>query len=95
MSRQEAHEEVRVLSQQASHVVKVLGGKNDFSERIKKTKYFEPIWSEIDGMLDPLKFIGRCPEQMDRNCGPGREVERALKPYKTYIDASVAVELSV
>jgi adenylosuccinate lyase len=58
-SRQEAHEEIRVLSHQASDVVKKEGGRNDLLDRIKKTKYFEPIWSEIDGMLDPKKFIGR------------------------------------
>jgi adenylosuccinate lyase len=58
-SRQEAHEEIRVLSHQASDVVKKEGGRNDLIERIKKTKYFEPIWAEVDGMLDAKNFIGR------------------------------------
>lgn len=40
VSRQEAHEEIRVLSHQAAHVVKMEGGKNDLIERIKKTEFF-------------------------------------------------------
>lgn len=56
-SRQEAHEEIRVLSHQASDVVKKEGGRNDLLDRIKKTKYFESIWSEIDSMMDPKNFM--------------------------------------
>lgn len=58
-SRQDAHEEIRVLSHQAGDVVKKEGGRNDLIERIKSTKYFEPIWAEVDGMLDAKNFIGR------------------------------------
>lgn len=95
ISRQDAHEEIRVLSHQASAVVKNEGGKNDLVERMKKTKFFEPIWADVDGLLDPKNFIGRCPEQVERYCGPGGEVEKALAPYKKHIDASKAVELTV
>jgi len=42
-SRQDAHEETRVLSRQASNVVKKEGGKNDLIERIKKTEFFRPV----------------------------------------------------
>lgn len=42
-SRQDAHEEIRVLSHQASQVVKGEGGQNDLIERVKKTKFFEPV----------------------------------------------------
>ncbi|RUS12886.1 adenylosuccinate lyase, partial [Jimgerdemannia flammicorona] len=44
--RQECHEEIRVLSHQAAHVVKHEGGENDLIERVKKTEYFKPIWAE-------------------------------------------------
>ncbi len=43
VSRQQAHEEIRVLSHQASDIVKG-GGKNDLIERIKKTEFFKPVW---------------------------------------------------
>lgn len=94
-SRQEAHEEIRVLSHQASDVVKKEGGRNDLIERIKKTKFFEPIWAEIDGMLDAKNFIGRCPEQVVRYCGEGGEVQEALAKYQKHIQGSKTVELSV
>jgi adenylosuccinate lyase len=95
VSRQEAHEQIRVLSHESSIVVKEEGGKNDLIERIKKNRFFEPVWGEIDGMLEPGMFIGRCPEIVERYCGIGGEVEEALKPYKKFIEASKAVELSV
>lgn len=42
-SRQETHEQIRVLSHQAAKVVKMEGGKNDLIERIKKNDYFVSI----------------------------------------------------
>ncbi|TVY71514.1 Adenylosuccinate lyase [Lachnellula suecica] len=113
-SRQDAHEEIRVLSHQASDVVKKEGGKNgrtllpsftiqpnadfastDLIERIKKTEFFKPVWGEVDAMLNPKNFIGRCPEQVTRFCGKGGEVEAALAPYRKHIDASKEIELTV
>lgn len=95
ISRQDAHEEIRVLSHQASDVVKREGGKNDLIERIKKTEFFKPIWEDIDQLLDPAKFIGRCPEQVERFCGKEGEIQKALKPYRKFVEESRDVELSV
>lgn len=94
-SRQDAHEEIRVLSHQASDVVKRQGKKNDLIERIKKTEFFKPVWGEVDSLLDPVNFIGRCPEQVSRFCGTGGEVQEALKPFEKFIAESEDVELSV
>ena len=94
-NRQEAHEEIRVLSHQASAVVKQEGKPNDLITRIKQSSYFAAIHGEIDEMLDPKLFIGRCPEQVEKYCGEGGEVQTALRPYKKYIDGSKSVELNV
>lgn len=94
-SRQDAHEEIRILSHQASIVVKEEGGKNNLIELIKQSEFFKPIWGEVDTMLDPKLFIGRCPEQVTKYCGEGGEVQEALKPYRKQLDASTAVELTV
>ncbi|OAX84929.1 hypothetical protein ACJ72_00682 [Emergomyces africanus] len=94
-SRQDAHEEIRVLSHQASDVVKNKGGRNDLIERIKKSEFFAPVAGEVDQLLDPMNFIGRCPEQVEKFCGPAGEVQRALGPYKKNIDPSKVSELSV
>ncbi|KAA8565667.1 hypothetical protein MFRU_006g02520 [Monilinia fructicola] len=94
-SRQEAHEEIRVLSHQASDVVKKQGGKNDLIDRIKATKYFEPVWADLDNLMDPKNFIGRCVHQVEKYCGPGGEVETALAEWRDQIRSSKAVELSL
>jgi adenylosuccinate lyase len=94
-SRQVAHEEIRVLSRQASDVVKQQGMKNDLIERIKKTEFFKPVWGEVDDLLDPMNFIGRCPEQVSKFCREGGEVQEALKPYKKFIEESEDVELNI
>lgn len=94
-SRQEVHEEIRILSLQASDVVKNKGGSNDLVERIKKTEFFKPIWKEVDSMLEAKNFIGRCPEQVVRFCGEGGEVEAVLAKYEDQIKGSEEVHLSV
>jgi adenylosuccinate lyase len=96
ISRQEAHEQVRVLSHQSSDIVKKQGLPNDLIQRIKSTEFFRPVWTEIDRMLDPKNFIGWCPEQVVRYCGDeDGEVKQALRPYKKYIEQAKAAELIV
>ena len=84
-SRQECHEEIRVLSHQASDVVKQEGGDNDLIERIKNTKYFEPIWAELDTLLEPSTFVGRAPQQTEKFIK--MDVTEALAPFKDMIIA--------
>jgi adenylosuccinate lyase len=69
VSRQEAHEQIRQLSHQSSQVVKGEGGSNDLIERIKKTPFFEPVFTELDKLLDPKTFIGRAPAQVEKFTG--------------------------
>ena len=40
ISRQEAHEQIRILSREAAYNVKMEGGTNDLVERIKKSEFF-------------------------------------------------------
>ncbi|KHJ35091.1 putative adenylosuccinate lyase [Erysiphe necator] len=94
-SRQEAHEEIRILSHQASNVVKTEGGRNDLIERIKNTDYFKPIWPEIDDMLEAKNFIGRCPELVLRYCGENGEVQNILAKYTEQINSSEDTSLIV
>lgn len=58
VSRQEAHEQIRVLSHQATAVVKD-GKDNDLIKRIRRTEFFMPIWDELDQLMDPKTFIGK------------------------------------
>lgn len=82
-SRQDCHEEIRVLSHEASAVVKQEGGDNDLIQRVKNTKYFEPIWADLDKLLDPSTFVGRAPQQTEKFIN--NDVKKALEPFKHYI----------
>ncbi|KAG6021790.1 hypothetical protein E4U19_005474 [Claviceps sp. Clav32 group G5] len=94
-SRQEAHEEIRVLSVQAASTVKDEGKPNDLIERIRGNEYFKPIWGELDSMLQPELYIGRSIEIVNKYCGPGGVVEKALAPYQQYILKSTTAQLNV
>nr|BAJ98299.1 predicted protein [Hordeum vulgare subsp. vulgare] len=89
-SRQETHEQIRVLSHQAGAVVKQEGNQNDLVERVRKEKFFEPIWSELteEDLLNPTKFVGRSAEQVEEFVE--EEVEPALKPYKDLLGGQAA-----
>ncbi len=94
-SRQEAHEQIRVLSHEASDVVKNRGGKNDLVERIKAIKCFQPVWDDIDSLLDPKLFIGRSVEMVEKYCGKGGPVEEKLALYMDYITKAGTAQLKV
>ncbi|KAI0151584.1 adenylosuccinate lyase [Xylariaceae sp. FL1272] len=94
-SRQEAHEQIRVLSHQAGYAVKHEGKSNDLISRIKSTEYFKPVWDEIDGMLRPELYIGRSAEIVERFCGENGIVAEKLKPYESSIGQLGKAELSV
>ncbi|RYP51291.1 hypothetical protein DL769_010834 [Monosporascus sp. CRB-8-3] len=94
-SRQEAHEQIRVLSHEAGSVVKNEGKPNDLVERIRSNEFFKPIWGELDGMLKAELYTGRSAEIVDKYCGPGGPVEKALAPYLEYIKGATTAELDV
>jgi adenylosuccinate lyase len=78
--RQELHERIRVHSQEAAAQVKQHGRSNDLVARLKADPAFASIADELDGMLDPRKYVGRAPEQV--RAFLEREVEPALAPYR-------------
>ncbi|KAL4948926.1 Cullin repeat-like-containing domain protein [Aspergillus filifer] len=93
LSRQDAHEEIRVLSHQASDNVKKLGKNNDLLERIRRTAFFEPILGELDALLDPGTFVGRAPQQVEKFTST--EVKKALEPYATHLATATTSALHV
>ncbi|MBL8891143.1 MAG: adenylosuccinate lyase [Planctomycetaceae bacterium] len=61
--RQHLHEQIRLHSMAAGARIKLEGLDNDLLDRIKLDPTFADI--DIDSMLDPIKFVGRAPEQVD------------------------------
>lgn len=61
--RQDLHERIRRHSQAAGAVVKQQGGRNDLLERLAGDEAFRGL--DLTSALDPAKFVGRAPEQVD------------------------------
>ncbi|XP_073350811.1 adenylosuccinate lyase isoform X2 [Pagrus major] len=90
-NRQDCHEKIRVLSQEAAAVVKQEGGDNDLLVRVQRDPYFAPILGQLDSILDPKTFIGRAPQQVARFLS--EEVRPLLEPYKMKMDVKIELEL--
>lgn len=90
-NRQECHERIRVLSQQAADQVKRHGLNNDLIDRIKKDSYFAPIHEELDQLLDPKTFIGRAPNQVLEFLRD--EVYPAISQYQSYLEVRAEVNV--
>jgi len=100
LSRQDAHEEIRVLSHQAAEQVKVHGKANDLIERVRTAPFFAPIVGQLDSLLDANTFTGRSGTQVRKFVASGGEVAQALQKYGLSVEGSdcgggTAVELFV
>jgi adenylosuccinate lyase len=64
--RQDLHERVRVHSREAAHAIKAEGKANPLMERIAADPAFAAIADQLPELMDPMRFVGRAPEQVDR-----------------------------
>jgi adenylosuccinate lyase len=64
-NRQELHEMIRVYSHEAAAKVKLEGGANDLIDRIAADARIPLSKDEILAELDPAKYIGRSPSQVE------------------------------
>jgi len=96
VSRQDAHEKIRVHSQAAARVIKQEGKPNDLLERIEEDGFFKPVLPELRTKLtNPHTFVGRAPEQVQKFAGPGGPVEKAIEPYRSTMSTARAAQLHV
>lgn len=91
-SRQEAHEQIRVLSHQAGAVVKNEGKPNDLIERIRNTPYFAVVHNDLDTVLEPSLYIGRSAIITERMCAAAGE---KIAKYRDVLDKAATAELHV
>jgi adenylosuccinate lyase len=63
--RQDLHERIRVHSRAAAHAVKAEGRDNPLMELVAADPAFAVIRSQLPSLMDPARFIGRSPEQVD------------------------------
>jgi len=64
--RQELHERIRQHSMAAARRMKEEGADADLLERIAGDTAFGLGAEELDGMVDPMRFVGRAPQQVHR-----------------------------
>jgi adenylosuccinate lyase len=62
--RQEVHEAIRQHSMAAARQVKERGLQNDLLERLGKDPVFKAVHETLPELLDPRRFVGRAPEQV-------------------------------
>ncbi|MDY4976425.1 MAG: adenylosuccinate lyase [Clostridia bacterium] len=89
--RQQLHERIRVHSMEAAKQVKMEGKPNDLIERICNDPLFGLNREELEGILQPERFIGRSPSQVTEF------LEEKIKPVlqKYAQELGIAAELTV
>jgi len=87
--RQTLHEAIRTHSQAAARRVKQEGGENDLLDRLKADPRFAAV--DIDAELEPARFIGRAPEQVDAFLAEHVEPILAAHPPDEAVEADIRV----
>ena len=91
--RQELHEEIRELSMKAAYRVKHEGLNNNLIDLILESDKFNMLKrEEISDILDPMKFVGRAPEQVVEFVE--EYLDPAIEPFKEHL-GNVDVDLKV
>ncbi|MBM6974825.1 adenylosuccinate lyase [Intestinimonas butyriciproducens] len=90
--RQQLHERIRVLSQEAGRNVKDLGLTNNLIDLIAADPLFGMSREELTAHLEPERYIGRCPEQVTEFLG--QKIAPVLARYPEALQGS-DVELKV
>ncbi|CAG0900593.1 unnamed protein product [Darwinula stevensoni] len=80
-NRQECHEKIRQLSQEAGNRVKQEGLENNLILQIQSDSYFAPVWEQLDELTDPKAYIGRAKEQVEEFL-----VEHVIPALKEYTE---------
>jgi len=87
--RQELHERIRRHSQAAAAVVKQEGGRNDLIARLAADEAFAAV--DLAEALEPMRFVGRAPRQVDEFLADVIEPIRHKYPNVSGSDAEVTV----
>jgi adenylosuccinate lyase len=77
--RQELHEVIREHSMAAARKIKEDGGDNDLLDRLRQDPAFAGVAARFDEIVDPTRFVGRAPEQVDEFVAA--EIEPMLAAY--------------
>ncbi|HEX8974603.1 MAG TPA: adenylosuccinate lyase [Patescibacteria group bacterium] len=90
-SRQEAHEKVKLHSLAAGRRIKQEGLPCDLFERIRSDDFFAPVHDKLDSFLDPSRFIGRAPFQVEEFIE--EEINPLLAKYEGQLEKEVVINV--
>lgn len=60
---------------------------------MRKDGFFEPIWGELEELMDARTFVGRAPQQVEKFLK--EEVQVALGPFEERVEKVKMAELTV
>ncbi len=89
--RQELHEKIRVLSQEAGRRVKQEGKENNLLELISRDDSFRAVHGKLGEILDAKKFVGRAPSQTQEFIAI--EIDPVLKRHRDLLGESGEVNV--
>ncbi len=89
--RQELHERIRVHSLAAKDALLAGAEANDLLDRFRADASFAAVKDELDTMMDPSRFVGLAPRQVDRFLAD--EVEPVLAPYRNRLGTEVRINV--
>ncbi|MDJ0974328.1 MAG: adenylosuccinate lyase [Planctomycetota bacterium] len=89
--RQVLHEQIRVHSLAAKDRILEGAAKNDLMERIAGDDAFAAVKDELEGLLEPERFVGLAPQQTRAFLAD--HVEPALAPYRSRLGADVSIKV--
>ncbi|ADQ40618.1 adenylosuccinate lyase [Caldicellulosiruptor acetigenus I77R1B] len=89
--RQDLHERIRRYSMEAGRNVKEFGKENNLIELISNDPSFKLSKEEIEAILDPKKFVGRAPSQVQEYYD--EYVKPILEKYKDELDFESQVNI--
>jgi adenylosuccinate lyase len=89
--RQAVHEALRVHSREAARAIKEEGADNTLRQRLSTDPAFAAVAGRIDELLDPARFVGRAPAQVDAFLAD--EVRPLLERHRQLIPAVADVRV--
>jgi adenylosuccinate lyase len=87
--RQSLHERIRVHSLAAAERLKEGAGDNDLIDRLKRDPEFPSV--DYDGVMDPGRFVGRAPRQVEDFIATEVELIRRRYPERRAMSGEVRV----
>ncbi len=89
--RQAIHEALRVHSREAARIIKMEGGRNTLRELLAADPAFAGVAPKFERLLDPRRYVGRAPEQVDEFLG--EVVEPLLAEHRALLGAEGTVHV--